>query len=75
MHNHLKAARQKRGLTQAVVAAEIGRDQGTVSKYESGVTRVDPAVAPRLAELLGVPILDVLYGPQSSTSEPVERVA
>lgn len=74
MHSHLREARRRKGLTQAAVALAIGRDQATVSKYESGGSRVDPSVAPKLAEVLGLPVLDVLYGP-GGVESPAERVA
>ena len=73
MHSHLRAARIQKGLTQAAVAAAIGRDQATVSKYESGSSKVDQAVAPKLAEVLGIGILEVLYGP--ANAEPAQGVA
>lgn len=74
MHIHLKEARLRKRLTQAAVAAAIGRDQATVSKYESGASKVDPAVAPKLAEVLGIGVLEVLYGPNSDVQSQA-RVA
>lgn len=63
MHSHLREARKKKGLTQAAVAAAIGRDQGTVAKYETGRHPVGLDVAPALAQVLELPLLEVLYGP------------
>jgi transcriptional regulator with XRE-family HTH domain len=37
----LVAAREKSGMTQAEVAARLGRPQSFVSKYESGERRLD----------------------------------
>ncbi len=37
----LREARQEAGLTQADVAARLGRPQSFVSKYESGERRLD----------------------------------
>lgn len=66
----LKNARVAKGLTQAQLGESIGRDQGTVSRYESGAMQVDRDVAPLLAEQLGMPLLDVLYPkPQDETAQ------
>jgi transcriptional regulator with XRE-family HTH domain len=70
MHKHLAEARIAKGLTQAEVASAIGRDQSLVSRYESGKSRIDVEVAPKLAAVLGVDLLTVLYGP--ATAEPAE---
>lgn len=69
MDNILKTARRKKGLTQAQVAAALGRDQSTVSKYETGAARPDAAIAPAYATLLGIGVLDVLYPEQQPTRE------
>lgn len=39
----VKAIREKLGLTQVQLAAEIGVDQGTVSKWENGAPPSGPA--------------------------------
>lgn len=62
MRADLRKARVAVGLTQAELAHKIGRDQGTVSRYEGGKAPVDLDVAPVLAEVLGLEILTVLYG-------------
>jgi transcriptional regulator with XRE-family HTH domain len=64
MRNDLKQARIEKGLTQKQVADAVDKDQGAISRYENGQLDVDAAVAPRLAEVLGLPILTVLYGEQ-----------
>ncbi len=63
-----------KGLTQAEVAAAIGRDQSLVSRYESGKSRVDISVAPRLAEVLGLDLITVLYGPGPGEELPARKV-
>lgn len=40
----VKAIREALGLTQVQLAAEIGVDQGTVSKWENGAQPRGPAV-------------------------------
>jgi transcriptional regulator with XRE-family HTH domain len=62
MHKHLAEARIAKGLTQAEVAAAIGRDQSLVSRYETGKSRVDLDTAPKLASVLGIDLITVLYG-------------
>jgi transcriptional regulator with XRE-family HTH domain len=73
MHRHLAAARIAKGLTQAEVATAIGRDQSLVSRYESGKSRVDVTVAPLLAEVLGLDLIAVLYGPRAIGSGDGQR--
>lgn len=71
MHSHLRPARKKQGLTQAEVAARVGRDQATVAKWEIGQHPVPAEIAPTLAKVLGITVLEVLYG----DSAPVDEVA
>jgi transcriptional regulator with XRE-family HTH domain len=61
MDNILRSARVAKGLTQADVAAALGRYQGTISKYERRESRPDVAIAKAYAELLGLSPLQVLY--------------
>lgn len=49
----LKAARKDAGLTQAVVAARLGRPQSFVAKSESGERRVDAVELSAFAKLYG----------------------
>jgi transcriptional regulator with XRE-family HTH domain len=64
MRTDLIEARKAKGLTQTQLADLIGRDQSDVSRYESGKRQVDVDCAPRLAQALGLSIVEVLYGPQ-----------
>lgn len=48
------AAREKSGLTQADVAARLGRHQSFVSKYESGERRLDVVEMVLICIALGV---------------------
>lgn len=50
----LRAARADAGLTQAQVAAELGRPQSFVAKCESGERRVDVIELESFARLYGV---------------------
>jgi transcriptional regulator with XRE-family HTH domain len=49
----LVAARQKAGLTQAVVASALGRPQSYVSKFERGERRLDVIEFLALSRVLG----------------------
>ena len=61
MTKTLRQAREEAGLTQAQVGEAVGRDQSTVSKWEKGDYVPEREIAPRLAELLGMNVVDVLY--------------
>jgi transcriptional regulator with XRE-family HTH domain len=50
----LIAAREKAGLTQAEVAAKLGRPQSFVSKYESGERHLNVMAFVQVCEALGV---------------------
>lgn len=52
----LRRARTDAGLTQAQVAAELGRPQSFISKCESGERRIDPVELELLARLYGKPL-------------------
>lgn len=70
MSQVLIEARKRKGLTQAEVGQAIGRDQSTVSKWETGEGVPDRGIAPQYARLLGVDVMDVLY-----PAKPKRRVA
>jgi len=61
MGNILKDARKGKGLTQAALAASVGCDQATISKYENGSASPTTEIAPKLAGLLGLSVVQVLY--------------
>lgn len=51
----LRAARKRRGMTQAEVAAAVGIAQGFLSAIEAGTRRGSPETMRKLAEVLGLP--------------------
>lgn len=69
MRPDLREARSKAGLTQAELGEKIGRDQATVSRYESGGFDVDKDIAPAIAKALGMDLLDVLYPKKPSSTK------
>lgn len=68
MRTDLIEARRAAGLTQQQVAEAIGKDQGTVSRYENGAP-VDRDVAKKLASLLGLEVLTVIFPEEKAESE------
>lgn len=67
MTNHLRTARERLGLTQAQVAAAIGRTQADVCKYENGTRPRDTQTLTKLAEVLQITREDVVFGPSPET--------
>lgn len=63
----LSAARKRICLSQADLAAAMGTDRTTVTKWESGAASPPAAKLPKLAQLLGCTI-DALF------AEPIEEV-
>lgn len=54
LRRELIAAREKKGLTQAELAAQLGRTQSFVSKYEQGERRLDVVDFERVCRCLAV---------------------
>lgn len=50
----LIAARKEKGITQAEVAAALGKPQSFVAKYETGERRIDIVELVDIARVLGV---------------------
>lgn len=57
----LKSARKARGMSVQAVAKATGLDASSISRIERGAQQPTPANAKRLAEVLGVPVLSILY--------------
>ncbi|MBI2764715.1 MAG: helix-turn-helix transcriptional regulator [Chloroflexi bacterium] len=58
----IRAARQQRGITQKNLARSIGKPQSFMSKVENGERRLDVVELLEVAEVLGVPLHDLLPG-------------
>jgi len=65
MSASIREARERLGLTQQQLADAIGKDQPTISRYENG-TRPTVDDAPKLAETLGLSVLEILYPTQQA---------
>lgn len=59
----LRYARKAAGLTQTELAVMLGKEQPVISRYERGHSAIDVATAPKIAAILKIPLLQVLYGP------------
>lgn len=57
----IRTLRTQRQMTQAALAAALGIQYQTVSKWETGTTLPDTAMLPRIADVFGVSI-DTLFG-------------
>lgn len=75
MRNDIREARKRKGFTQALLAEAIGKDQATVARYEAGKTDIGKDVAPALASVLGLSLLDVLYPPAPKSSKTKRKAA
>lgn len=61
MESRIKILREKRGLIQELLAAEVGVTQQTLSKYEKDITIIKVDILKRLAEYFNV-TTDYLLG-------------
>lgn len=61
MENRIKNLREKRGIIQEILAAELGITQQMLSKYEKDVTVIKVDILKRLAEYFNV-TTDYLLG-------------
>ena len=61
-----KSAREKTGMTQQEAAKAIGTDQSTVCLWETGKTNPRASLLPKIAEVYGCTI-DELLTPVAST--------
>lgn len=59
--NKLLAAREKKGWTQAQLAAAIGVSRKTINTVENGVFIPSTVVALKLAKALGVRVEDLFF--------------
>jgi transcriptional regulator with XRE-family HTH domain len=70
----LRKAREAAGLSQAQLGAEIGREQNTISDYETGSAMPEAKDLPRLAKAVGATRLDfLLEGPKADMPDDVQK--
>ena len=68
MNTKLINARKKKQLSQYAVAEQVGCTQTNISQLELGKQRPSLLLAKKLAELLEINVMDVLY-PEDSGKE------
>lgn len=56
----LKSARIKKNLSQEELASLLGKDQTYVSKYESGIRRLDVVEVFDICKALGINMTDII---------------
>ena len=57
---NLRELREKRNLTQSQVAEKVGVSTGAIAQYELAIKSPSITVAERIAEALGVSIMELL---------------
>ena len=77
IHQNLRTLRISKGMTQEQAAEKLNVTRQTISSYESGRTRPDVETLVRLSQLYGVPLEQVLYGPEPALrkSRQFQRLA
>lgn len=73
-NNYLRDWRRHRGLSQSQVQQRLGWSDGRVSKLESGVVPVKPAVLSELARLYGCEIGDLFALPPAPAGKGLQGV-
>ena len=61
----IRSLRTQNGMTQAQLAGRVGVTDKAVSKWERDISYPDIALFPKLADILGVTVDDLLNGPDS----------
>ena len=75
MGARLRTARRSVGLTQKQLAAELGVETITVSRWERGVTTPSLPRLRRIAELTETTVSDLVRAPDAATAHAVELAA
>lgn len=66
---NISEAREKRSLTQTDVAKYLGVTQGAVSQWENGMAMPRVELLPKLAELLGCTVDELLRAPAETEAK------
>lgn len=59
--NKIKAARKAKGIKARQLAEMVGLTPASISKIERGLGGVRPTTAKKIADALGIPVVDVLF--------------
>lgn len=57
----IKEKRLEKNLSQVALAEKVQCSQGHLSDIENGNVNPSPAIAKKLADILGINVLDILY--------------
>lgn len=74
LHDNIKTIRKKRGLTQEELAIRLSVVRQTVSKWEKGLSVPDADLLQRMAEVLEVPVSELL-GEEQKMEENRNEIA
>ena len=78
LSDNIKTIRKNRGFTQEELAARLHITRQTVSKWEKGYSVPDAELLSRMAEILEVPVTELLGEPAQPAADPdpiVEQLA
>ena len=75
LQENLRTLRKARGLSQEDLAQQLHITRQTLSKWENGLSVPDAQLLLRLAEILDVPVSELLGGPVEAAGEDEATVA
>ena len=75
LQENLRTLRKARGLSQEDLTRQLHITRQTLSKWENGQSVPDAQLLLRLAEILDVPVSELLGGPVEAAGEDVDTVA
>lgn len=69
----IKSLRKESKMTQPELAKKIGISVPTLQRYENGVTELKPSMVNKIADILGVPVEDLVVEPYKMTRNPAVK--
>ena len=77
LSDNIKNLRKQKGYTQETLAQALNIVRQTVSKWEKGYSVPDADMLEKLAEVLEVPVSDLLGQPQDAQIQPsdIEKIS
>ena len=70
LSDNIRTIRKNRGFTQEELAARLHVTRQTISKWEKGYSVPDAELLSRMAEILEVPVTELLGAPSSEAADP-----
>lgn len=71
---HIKKIRKEKNLTQEDLAERLHCTRQTISNYENGKSEPDITLLMKLADVLGVEINDLIYGPKKREDRKRQKI-